>query len=66
HSVDSSLSIAGQEGGSLEAQTDAFEKSIIEEALRNTNGNVAATARLLKATPRIISYKISKLGITVP
>jgi len=55
-----------ESAGSLEGQVNALEKAIIEEALRNCKGNVAAAARNLKSTPRIISYKISRLGILIP
>ncbi len=45
------------------AQVAEFEKSLIEEALRNQSGNVAAAARVLGETARIIRYKIAQLGI---
>ena len=50
---------------SFEAQVNAFEKALIQDALEKTKGNVAAAARLLKTTPRIISYKMSKLNIKI-
>ena len=53
------------DSSSLEAQVNAFEKALIQDALDKTNGNVAAAARILKSTPRIISYKISKLDIKI-
>ncbi|MCF7791285.1 MAG: sigma 54-interacting transcriptional regulator [Victivallales bacterium] len=40
-----------------------FEKEIIVEALKKTNGNVAAAARLLKTTKRILHYKTENLSI---
>ncbi len=50
-------------GGSLAEQVDAFERSIICEALKRCDGKVAAVARDLGSTPRIVGYKIRKLGI---
>lgn len=40
-----------------------FEREIIINALKNNNGNAAATAKYLKTTPRIILYKMKKLNI---
>ena len=40
-----------------------FEREIIINALKKTNGNATAAAKVLQATPRIILYKIKKLGI---
>ncbi|HPO91065.1 MAG TPA: sigma 54-interacting transcriptional regulator [Victivallales bacterium] len=51
------------DSASLETQVNAFERALIQEALEKNKYNVAATARALKSTPRIISYKINKLGI---
>lgn len=48
---------------SLRSRVDALEKSMIIDALKETRGNVAAAARVLSITPRIIRYKIKKLGI---
>jgi Nif-specific regulatory protein len=47
----------------LKTMVEGFEKEIIVEALKTTKGNVAATARLLKTTKRILHYKIEKLRI---
>jgi len=48
---------------SLTSQVDLLEREMITDALKSTRGNVAAAARLLSITPRIIRYKIKKLGI---
>jgi Nif-specific regulatory protein len=42
---------------------EAFERSLIEDALRSTGGNRSRAARLLNTTDRVISYKIKKYGI---
>ncbi len=47
----------------LETLVASFEQEIITEALGKNNGNVAKTAKNLHTTPRIIHYKINKLGI---
>ena len=42
---------------------DAFEKAILEQVLEQAHGNISAAARLLKTTPRVISYKANKHGV---
>ncbi|WP_176011970.1 sigma 54-interacting transcriptional regulator [Victivallis sp. Marseille-Q1083] len=42
----------------------SFERELIVEALKLRHGNVAAAARHLGTTPRILHYKIRKLGVT--
>jgi len=49
--------------GTLEQRVALFERDIIVDALKRTNGNMAEAARDLGTTARIIRYKISKLGI---
>ena len=41
----------------------SFERELIIDALKLKRGNVAATARELRITPRILHYKISHLDI---
>jgi Nif-specific regulatory protein len=41
----------------------SFERELIVDALKNNRGNVAAAARLLELTKRILHYKIEKLKI---
>ncbi len=48
---------------SLTSQVELLEKRVISEALESTRGNVAAAARLLNITPRIIRYKMKNLGL---
>ena len=43
---------------------NSFERELIVEALKGESGNVAAAARKLGLSERIIHYKIGKLGIT--
>jgi Nif-specific regulatory protein len=48
---------------SLDAAVSAFEKDLLQDALKTTRGNRAKAARLLDSTERIIGYKIQKHGI---
>lgn len=41
----------------------AFERAVLSQALASCNGNVAAAARALKTTPRIVAYKARKNGL---
>ena len=49
--------------GSLKERLNLFERDTIVDALKRCNGNLAATARDLKTTARIIGYKVRDLGI---
>ena len=49
--------------GSLEERINLFSRDIIVDALKRSNGNLAATARDLGTTGRIIRYKVKELGI---
>ena len=48
---------------SFESELINFEKELIVNALKNSGGNMAKAARLLKTTERIISYSVKKLKI---
>ena len=41
----------------------AFERDLIQDALKSTRGNRARAARLLQTTERILGYKVRKYGI---
>jgi Nif-specific regulatory protein len=41
----------------------AFEKDLIQDALKTTRGHRTRAAQLLDITPRIINYKIKKYSI---
>ncbi len=49
--------------GSLKERVNLFERDMIVDALKRSNGNLAATARDLGTTARIIRYKVKELGI---
>jgi Nif-specific regulatory protein len=44
---------------------EGYEKTLMAEALKLTHGNIAAAARLLDSTPRIVSYKVKQYGLGV-
>jgi len=49
--------------GSLKERVELFERDVVVDALKRCRGNIAATARDLETTPRIIRYKTEYLGI---
>ena len=48
---------------SLDQAVSAFEKDLIQDALKTTRGNRARAARLLDTTERILGYKVKKYEI---
>ena len=40
-----------------------FERDILVDALKRSGGNIAAAAKDLGTTPRILGYKAKQLGI---
>jgi Nif-specific regulatory protein len=48
---------------SLAEAVQAYEKDVIQDALKTTRGNCAKAARMLSTTERIISYKVRKYAI---
>ena len=48
---------------SFESEIMNFEKELIVDALKNSRGNMAKAARLLKTTERVISYSVKKLQL---
>ena len=48
---------------SLSDAVGAYERDLIQDALKTTRGNRVKAARLLDSTERIISYKVKKYGI---
>jgi Nif-specific regulatory protein len=48
---------------SLETAVAAFERGLIEDALKTSRGNRSGAARLLRTTERVLSYKVKKYGI---
>ena len=50
-------------GETLKEATAAFEADIISQALAASGGNMAAAARALGSTPRIVAYKARKYNL---
>jgi Nif-specific regulatory protein len=48
---------------SLTEAIEAYEKDMIQDALKTTRGNRAKAARLLNTTERILNYKVNKHAI---
>jgi Nif-specific regulatory protein len=49
--------------GSLKERTNLLERDLVIDALKRCDGNLAAVARNLKTTARIMRYKVKELGI---
>jgi Nif-specific regulatory protein len=48
---------------SLKAAVSAYEKDLLQDALKTTRGNCAKAARLLDTTERIVNYKVRVYGL---
>jgi len=49
--------------GTLAGRVGLFERDILVDALKRSEGNVTEAARGLGATPRVVRYKLRQLGI---
>lgn len=49
--------------GTLKEKVEAFERDVIQDSLKSVRGNMAAAARALGTTPRIIGYKVQNYEI---
>ncbi|OQW94972.1 MAG: sigma-54-dependent Fis family transcriptional regulator [Verrucomicrobia bacterium A1] len=49
--------------GDLKSIVDNYERDLIQDALKSTRGNVAAAARALGTTQRILGYKVHTYSI---
>ena len=67
HHLPPTLQILGESGAvpeqSLDGRVENMEREIIIDALKNSRGNMARTAKLLEITERKIGYKVKKYGI---
>jgi Nif-specific regulatory protein len=48
---------------SLSESISAYEKDLVQDALKSTRGNCAKAARMLNTTERILNYKVRKYAI---
>ncbi len=67
HQLPATLQTAEASGtstrGCLKEKVEGYEADLIRDALKSARGNMAATARLLNTTQRIMGYKIQKYDI---
>ena len=49
----------------LSESVEAFERDLIQDALKTSRGSCARAARLLSTTERIFNYKVRKYGVDV-
>ena len=67
HHLPPTLQTASESGTvtrlSLDSAINAYEKDLIQDALKTTRGNRARAAKLLDTTERILGYKVKKYGI---
>jgi Nif-specific regulatory protein len=67
HHLPPTLQTAASSGAamslSLKDAIAAYEKDLIQDALKTSRGNRAKAARLLSTTGRIMNYKVRQLGI---
>ena len=54
---------AGEERRTLDAKLAAYERRVLEDALRRHGGNRSAAGRELGVSPRMMNYRLGKLGI---
>ena len=54
-----------EEEKGLKAAVECYEKSLIAKTLSDTSGNIAAAARQLRTTERILGYKIKQYDMRV-
>ena len=47
----------------LSSTVEAFERDLIQDALKSARGNIAQAARMLDSTERILGYKIVKYAL---
>ena len=63
--VTSGTSVLPEGNSPLTTLMDSYEREILSEALRRHDGNMSAAGRDLSVSPRMMLYKIRRLGIAV-
>lgn len=61
--VTSGTALIPEGTASLETLLESYEREILTEALRRHNGNMSAAGRDLSVSPRMMHYKIKKMGL---
>jgi Nif-specific regulatory protein len=54
---------AGTEGKTLAEMSANYERSVISASIEKHRGNLSAAARALGISPRMIYYKMGRLGV---
>ncbi len=62
-SEETDTAILPEAGASLRVLLESYERELLVDALKKYRGNAAAAARHLRATTRIVNYRLKKLGI---
>ena len=62
-SSDAPNSRGGEEQADLPTMVDSFERELIVAALKRSPGNMSAAARELGISPRVLHYKMHRLGL---
>jgi Nif-specific regulatory protein len=52
------------ESSTLEVMLANYEREILQDAIRKNNGNQSAAGRQLGLSPRMMNYRMNRLGIT--
>ena len=61
--AESPVAVPVWKGESWREATEGFEKAILSQALQANGGNLAAAARALQTTRRVVAYKSRKYGL---
>ena len=58
-----SIGVTGGKIAPLEVMMENYEREIITEAIKRNDGNISAAGRDLGVSPRMMNYRMNKLGI---
>jgi Nif-specific regulatory protein len=58
-----SVDVSGAKIAPLDVMMNNYEREIITEAIKRNNGNLSAAGRDLGVSPRMMNYRMNKLGI---
>jgi Nif-specific regulatory protein len=62
-SEETNTALIPEAGASFKTMVRSYERELVVDSLKKHRGNIAAAARHLQSTPRIIGYKIRQLGV---
>jgi Nif-specific regulatory protein len=58
-----STGVSASKTAPLEVMMDNYEREIITEAIKRNDGNISAAGRDLGVSPRMMNYRMNKLGL---